>query len=34
MTLYYHAKGDGEPFIFLHGNGGDSTYFEKQLTLF
>ena len=34
MKLYYQVKGSGEPFIFLHGNGEDSTYFEKQVDYF
>lgn len=32
--LYYVEKGNGIPLILLHGNGGNSTYFEKQLEYF
>ena len=31
IELYYQEKGSGEPFIFLHGNGEDGTYFENQI---
>ena len=34
IELYYQEKGSGEPFIFLHGNGEDSTYFENQIEYF
>lgn len=34
MELYYQAKGNGEPFILLHGNGEDSAYFKNQMTYF
>lgn len=34
IELYYTEKGTGEPFVFLHGNGEDSTYFENQITYF
>ena len=32
--LYYEEKGSGEPFIFLHGNGEDSSYFRAQIDYF
>ena len=34
IELYYQAKGSGEPLIFLHGNGEDSTYFKNQMAYF
>ena len=34
IELYYQEKGNGEPFIFLHGNGEDGTYFENQIEHF
>ena len=34
IELYYREKGSGEPFIFLHGNGEDSSYFEHQIEYF
>ena len=34
IELYYQEKGSGEPFILLHGNGEDSTYFENQIEYF
>lgn len=34
IELYYQEKGSGEPFIFLHGNGEDCTYFEHQIEHF
>lgn len=34
INLYYQEKGSGYPFILLHGNGEDSTYFEHQLDYF
>lgn len=34
IELYYREKGHGEPLIFLHGNGEDSTYFENQTEYF
>lgn len=30
ISLHYLEKGEGEPFIFLHGNGEDGTYFSGQ----
>lgn len=34
ITLYYQEKGSGEPFILLHGNGEDSSYFKHQIDYF
>lgn len=34
IELYYQEKGSGEPFIFLHGNGEDSSYFKNQIDYF
>ena len=34
ITLYYREKGNKEPFILLHGNGEDSTYFKHQIDYF
>ena len=34
MELYYQTKGNGEPFILLHGNGEDGTYFKNQVDYF
>lgn len=34
IALYYREKGDKEPFILLHGNGEDSTYFKYQIEYF
>ena len=34
IELYYRKKGHGEPFILLHGNREDSTYFENQMEYF
>ena len=34
ITLYYQEKGDQEPFILLHGNGEDSSYFKNQIEYF
>ncbi len=34
ISLYYQEKGKGEPFIFLHGNGENGTYFERQISFF
>lgn len=28
INLYYQEKGDKEPFILLHGNGEDGSYFK------
>lgn len=34
ISLYYEEQGNGEPFILLHGNGEDGTYFENQIKFF
>lgn len=34
IELYYEEKGTGEPFIFLHGNGEDGSYFRYQTEYF
>lgn len=34
IELHYVEKGEGEPFIFLHGNGEDGTYFKNQIDYF
>lgn len=34
VTLYHREKGNKEPFILLHGNGEDGTYFKHQLDYF
>lgn len=34
LTLYYQEKGEKEPFILLHGNGEDSSYFRNQIDYF
>lgn len=34
IALYYQEKGKKEPFILLHGNGEDSTYFKHQIDYF
>ena len=34
ITLYHQEKGNKEPFILLHGNGEDSTYFKHQIDYF
>lgn len=34
ISLYYREKGQGEPFILLHGNGGDGSYFKNQIEYF
>lgn len=34
ISLYYQEQGEGEPFILLHGNGEDGTYFANQLSFF
>ena len=34
IELYFQEKGSGEPFILLHGNEEDSTYFENQIEYF
>lgn len=34
IALYYQEKGNKDPFIFLHGNGGDGSYFKNQIDYF
>ena len=34
ITLYYQEKGNKEPFILLHGNGENSSYFKNQINYF
>lgn len=34
IALYYQEKGDKEPFILLHGNGQDGSYFKNQMDHF
>lgn len=34
IALYYREKGDKEPFILLHGNGQDGSYFRNQIDYF
>ena len=34
IDLYYQEKGNKEPFILLHGNGEDGTYFKHQMEYF
>lgn len=34
ISLYYQEKGEGEPFLLLHGNGEDGTYFVDQIKFF
>lgn len=34
ITLYYREKGNKEPFILLHGNGQDNSYFTHQIDYF
>lgn len=34
IELYYIEKGEGEPLIMLHGNGEDSSVFEKEINYF
>lgn len=34
INLYYQEKGDKEPFILLHGNGEDGSYFKNQIDYF
>ncbi len=34
IELYYRERGAGEPFIFLHGNGEDGSYFQNQMAYF
>ena len=34
ISLYAIERGRGEPFLFLHGNGEDGTYFQQQIQYF
>lgn len=34
INLYYQEKGAGKPFVLLHGNGEDGTYFQHQIAHF
>lgn len=34
ISLYYQEKGNGEPFILLHGNGENGNYFNNQIEYF
>ena len=34
IALYYQEKGNKEPFILLHGNGENSSYFKNQINYF
>ena len=34
IDLYYQEKGNKEPFILLHGNGEDGSYFRNQIDYF
>lgn len=34
INLYYQEKGNKEPLILLHGNGGDCSYFKNQIDYF
>ena len=34
IQLHYIEQGQGQPLIFLHGNGEDTTYFEHQIPYF
>ena len=34
ISLYYQEKGQGRPFILLHGNGENGSYFSRQLDFF
>ena len=34
ILVYYQEKGNGIPFILLHGNGEDSNYFREQINYF
>ncbi len=33
-VLFYQTWGQGEPLLLLHGNGGSSAYFKKQIPVF
>lgn len=34
ISLFYQEKGNGQPFILLHGNGEDGSYFDHQIEYF
>lgn len=34
IDLYYQEKGEKEPFLLLHGNGEDGSYFKNQIDYF
>lgn len=34
IALHYQEKGKKEPFILLHGNGEDGSYFKNQIEFF
>lgn len=34
ISLYYREKGSGFPFVLLHGNGEDGSYFSSQIEFF
>ncbi len=34
IELYYQEQGKGAPFVLLHGNGQDSSYFKAQVEYF
>lgn len=34
IALYYQEKGNKEPFLLLHGNGEDGSYFKNQIDYF
>ena len=34
ISLYYQEKGEGQPFILLHGNGENGSYFNHQIEYF
>lgn len=34
IELYFEKSGEGEPFVLLHGNGEDSSYFVNQIEYF
>lgn len=34
ISLYYQEKGKGQPFILLHGNGENGSYFDHQIEYF